>query len=501
MPPQPLPAFKGLSDKDIDPATKSSSPFKTFSWGNGNDSKLGHGGTEKLQSPLEILSMRGCDVLGLTCGLQHSIALVKSTISKTREPMSVSSTTRNQTTGDVYGWGSNFYGQAGFMSDEKQTSGAYFMDDLDIVEMPNAVESLCESLVLQEQMRRRAGSSEEGKVKKERLVTVTEQNVLSEGVVEVSSGDFGNVAVTADGRAWTWGAGVLGHGNEYYDSKPLEIQFFPSVKRRVITAQAKGAIAVALAQRTGEDNSVTDANEVYFWGYLPRPYKPVDNPKEQKESLANAYVKAVSPVLIVDALQTFASVARIDACRQGVIITGVRKDDGSSVMALYGDFGDFGGKDIMDAPSFPFFIEMDPIQNVYTGAADRLIDLEHVGIKAGQVKQVVVWGENGAVFTFNQETRQPTVTPFDLGSSTALEPVSHVSIGAMGMLVVFKSGETRFWSFDLAASESGFGQCPPGRIRGIRELIEKKGDGEIVIESGGIMSAIGWDHAMLSRRG
>lgn len=49
----------------------------------------------------------------------------------------------------------------------------------------------------------------------------------------IQCGDFHSVALTKSGQVRTWGSGILGHGNEWYDSRPITIRFFESIKRHV----------------------------------------------------------------------------------------------------------------------------------------------------------------------------------------------------------------------------------------------------------------------------
>lgn len=52
-------------------------------------------------------------------------------------------------------------------------------------------------------------------------------------ITAISCGDFHSVALTENGIIKTWGSGILGHGNELYDSRPHSVRFFETIGRRV----------------------------------------------------------------------------------------------------------------------------------------------------------------------------------------------------------------------------------------------------------------------------
>ena len=52
-------------------------------------------------------------------------------------------------------------------------------------------------------------------------------------ILAVKCGDFHSVALMEDGQIRTWGAGILGNGNEWYDSRPQNIRFFEATGRSV----------------------------------------------------------------------------------------------------------------------------------------------------------------------------------------------------------------------------------------------------------------------------
>jgi hypothetical protein len=54
-----------------------------------------------------------------------------------------------------------------------------------------------------------------------------------EQIICIKCGDFHSLALTENGIVKTWGSGILGHGNEWYDSRPHAVKFFETIGRRV----------------------------------------------------------------------------------------------------------------------------------------------------------------------------------------------------------------------------------------------------------------------------
>ena len=48
---------------------------EVYSWGEGDDGKLGHGGKGSCDRPRVVEALRGRDVVGISCGGAHSAAI------------------------------------------------------------------------------------------------------------------------------------------------------------------------------------------------------------------------------------------------------------------------------------------------------------------------------------------------------------------------------------------------------------------------------------------
>jgi alpha-tubulin suppressor-like RCC1 family protein len=78
----------------------------------------------------------------------------------------------------------------------------------------------------------------------------------------VAAGDWHTLALSTDGDVFSWGAGVLGHGDEVYDAMPKRIEYFADLNLRVIDIAASRQFSICTA---------VDASGVmsaYIWGYF-----------------------------------------------------------------------------------------------------------------------------------------------------------------------------------------------------------------------------------------
>ena len=74
---------------------------EVYSWGEGDDGKLGHGNKTSCDRPRVIEALRGKDITFIACGGAHSAAITA--------------------TGELYAWGKGRYGRLGHGDSEDQT--------------------------------------------------------------------------------------------------------------------------------------------------------------------------------------------------------------------------------------------------------------------------------------------------------------------------------------------------------------------------------------------
>ncbi|XP_017066913.1 probable E3 ubiquitin-protein ligase HERC2 [Drosophila eugracilis] len=216
---------------------------KVFSWGEGEDGKLGHGNRTTLDKPRLVEALRAKKIRDVACGSSHSAAI--------------------SSQGELYTWGLGEYGRLGHGDNATQLK-------------PKLVAALAGRRVIQVACGSRDaqtlaltedgavfswGDGDFGKLGRggsEGSDTPHEIERLSViGVVQIECGAQFSLALTRAGEVWTWGKGDyyrLGHGGDQHVRKPQPIGGLQG--RRVIHV-AVGALHCL---------AVTDAGQVYAWG-------------------------------------------------------------------------------------------------------------------------------------------------------------------------------------------------------------------------------------------
>ena len=73
---------------------------EVYSWGEGDDGKLGHGNKNSCDRPRVVDALRGRDIISVSCGGAHSAAITA--------------------TGELFTWGKGRYGRLGHGDSEDQ---------------------------------------------------------------------------------------------------------------------------------------------------------------------------------------------------------------------------------------------------------------------------------------------------------------------------------------------------------------------------------------------
>ncbi|KAJ3093189.1 Intraflagellar transport protein 56 [Quaeritorhiza haematococci] len=283
--------------------TNGNDGLRTFSWGSGEGWKLGHGDVNSVRSPKAIEELNGCKVLALACGAWHTLALLDSA-----------------TGVKVFGWGSNFFGQCGDVSDPQLltsdstsvpsdpnvnvlgSSFGFLLDDdeEDQVSLPSCVKQFVGGgPVAKDGSQQGSGNHNE--------------------VMAIAAGNFHSAALTRGGEIYTWGGGILGHNHEIYDSNPLPIRFFHDVGRHITAISANSDITAVLATSSIQTDQ-SPCPEVYVWGYL----------RDDKGNLK----KALAPALVKHAL-TLRDVKEV-VCGSGYLRTADYYTPGGASFAIRG---------------------------------------------------------------------------------------------------------------------------------------------------------------------
>nr|CAD7427832.1 unnamed protein product [Timema monikensis] len=227
---------------------------EVYSWGEGDDGKLGHGSRSSCERPRLVEMLKGKEIVDIACGGAHSAA-----ITAKRE---------------VYTWGKGRYGRLGHGDSEDQLKpklveallGSRVMD---IACGSGDAQTLC---ITDDDNVWSWGDGDYGKLGRGGSdgckdgamhsfppvqVPMKIESLAGLGVIKVECGSQFSVALTRSGSVYTWGKGDyhrLGHGTDDHVRRP----------RKVAALQGKKIICIA----TGSLHCVacSDQGEVYTWG-------------------------------------------------------------------------------------------------------------------------------------------------------------------------------------------------------------------------------------------
>ncbi|KAF7266968.1 hypothetical protein GWI33_019752 [Rhynchophorus ferrugineus] len=216
---------------------------KVFSWGEGEDGKLGHGNRLNLDKPKLIEALKSKKIRDIACGSSHSAAITSS--------------------GELYTWGLGEYGRLGHGDNVTQLK-------------PKLVKALVGHRIIQVACGSRDaqtlalsdqglvfswGDGDFGKLGRGGSegcnVPHNIERLNHLGVIQIECGAQFSLALTKTGNIWTWGKGDyfrLGHGTDQHVRKPTLIE---SLRDRKIIHVAVGALHCL---------AVTDSGQVYAWG-------------------------------------------------------------------------------------------------------------------------------------------------------------------------------------------------------------------------------------------
>lgn len=216
---------------------------KVFSWGEGEDGKLGHGNCLSLNKPRLIEALKSKRIRDVACGSGHSAAIASN--------------------GELYTWGLGEYGRLGHGDTVTQLR-------------PKLVQTLIGQRVVQVACGSRDaqtmaltsdgsvfswGDGDFGKLGRGGSdgcyspLLVDRLNGL--GIVQVECGAQFSLALSKYGEVWTWGKGDyfrLGHGNDHHVRKPTVVE---GLRGKKVVHVAVGALHCL---------AVTSAGQVYAWG-------------------------------------------------------------------------------------------------------------------------------------------------------------------------------------------------------------------------------------------
>ncbi|XP_074029211.1 E3 ubiquitin-protein ligase HERC2 [Leptinotarsa decemlineata] len=214
-----------------------------YSWGEGDDGKLGHGTRTSCETPKLVEAIQGYEIVDISCGGAHSAAITS--------------------TGHLYTWGKGRYGRLGHGDSEDQlkpklVEALLGYKVIDVACGSGDAQTLC---ITDDDNVWSWGDGDYGKLGRGGSdgckIPMKIESLAGLGVIKVECGSQFSVALTRSGSVYTWGKGDyhrLGHGTGDHVRRP----------KKVAALQGKKIISIA----TGSLHCVacSDEGEVFTWG-------------------------------------------------------------------------------------------------------------------------------------------------------------------------------------------------------------------------------------------
>lgn len=210
---------------------------EVYTWGRGDDGRLGHGDNGWKYVPRTVEALRGKNIVQVTCGSYHTAAITDR--------------------GELYSWGGGMYGKLGH-GNESGHSRPCLVEALKNVFLTQIACGSRHTIALSDahdvytwgdQENGVAGHGEtEGHQYVPRLVSA----LHGKEAIQVAACGFHTACLCASGRVYTWGEGKfgrLGHGDERNRAVPTVISSLSSVH---ITQVACGGFHSAATSESGQ---------------------------------------------------------------------------------------------------------------------------------------------------------------------------------------------------------------------------------------------------------
>ncbi|XP_022244118.1 E3 ubiquitin-protein ligase HERC2-like isoform X2 [Limulus polyphemus] len=241
---------------------------EVFSWGEGDDGKLGHGNKSSCERPRVIETLRGKEVVDIACGGAHSACITSG--------------------GELYTWGKGRYGRLGHGDSDdqlrpKKVEALASFSVTDVACGSGDAQTLC---ITSDDSVWSWGDGDYGKLGRGgsdgSKIPLKVEALQSMGVIKVECGSQFSVALTCSGSVYTWGKGDyhrLGHGTDDHVRRPKKVT---ALQGKKVTSVAVGSLHCV---------ACTDTGEVFTWG---------DNDEGQ---LGDGTTNAIQRPRLVTALQ------------------------------------------------------------------------------------------------------------------------------------------------------------------------------------------------------
>ncbi|OAJ39294.1 hypothetical protein BDEG_23155 [Batrachochytrium dendrobatidis JEL423] len=353
-------------------------------WGIGNEGQLGLHHVSQQIVPTPVLGMQEKQIKMITGGVFHSAALVD---------------VKGQ--GQVHVWGSNYFGQAGYFPELQ--SALFSSDDEEVIWEPRWLQ----------------------------------ESLQNENVVSLSCGDFHTIVLTETGKVLTWGAGLLGHDNEYFESRPHVIKRFEGVDGlHIKSVNARMGLSFATASSSSQES----ATKVFIWGHYD---SQITNMVESDSTQSVIRVKSTIPVEI-DLQDCLDSVSLVEASHHLVVVQGTK--NGRTTYLIYGSHPTARVVDLepTDTPYYAM-LENVPLKNDKFAPLKLLQIIQDPLTLDNQLRQmfimnnqIVVLRESGLVHAI------PMFTALDdmkMTLATFTEPITAMTASPLSAIALGKSGK------------------------------------------------------------
>ena len=247
-----------------------------YTWGGGMYGKLGHGNESGHSTPKRLERLVGFTVTNIACGSRHTAVITS--------------------TGDLYTWGDKENGVAGHGDNEGHQYTPKLLDKLAgkrVVQLSacgfhtGCLTDTGDVYTWGEGKFGRLGHGTERNCHSPRLV----EGLMGKHPIQIACGGFHTAVITQDGSMYTFGGGEhgqLGHGDKVNKVQPTLVQTLRDVSISQITCGWSHSVAL------------TSTGEVYTWGNGDHGKlghgngKKVSTPQRVDKLLGNPVVKVAS---------------------------------------------------------------------------------------------------------------------------------------------------------------------------------------------------------------
>lgn len=212
---------------------------EVFTWGRGDDGRLGHGDKSWRLVPRLVAQLQGNTIREIACGSYDTAAITVS--------------------GELFTWGGGMYGKLGIGNEEGQSSPRLVETLKDLPVKQVACGSRFTLVLLENSdvygWGDTLGTDEESS--EDQFLPSPVQELHGKDIVQISACGFHSAALSESGEVFTFGAGEfgrLGHGSELDERVPRVVE---ALKGKHVKQVACGGFHTA---------AVLDTGEVYTWG-------------------------------------------------------------------------------------------------------------------------------------------------------------------------------------------------------------------------------------------